>query len=79
MLRNLLFAKPEEVNEKKGAFVAELTKLNNFLAQGGPFFGGAHLDATDASLAPKLYHALVALGHFKGLTLDADKFPAVER
>lgn len=33
--------------------------------QGGPFFGGSALDATDAAVAPKLYHCMVALKHFK--------------
>lgn len=31
----------------------------------GPFFGGAQFDATDAALAPKLYHAVVGLGHYR--------------
>ncbi|GFR48917.1 hypothetical protein Agub_g10867 [Astrephomene gubernaculifera] len=35
-------------------------------ADQGPLFGGSRLNATDASLAPKLYHIAVALKHFKG-------------
>lgn len=33
--------------------------------QGGPLFGEHDLNATDASIAPKLYHALTALNHYK--------------
>ena len=45
----------------------------------GPYFGGNKLNATDASFAPKAYHALVALKHFKDWTLDAEKYPALGR
>jgi hypothetical protein len=40
-------------------------------------FGGNALNETDAATAPKLYHASVALGHFKGWKMDAAEFPAV--
>lgn len=33
--------------------------------QGGPLFGGERLNSTDCAVAPKLYHALVALKHYK--------------
>lgn len=72
-------AKPEEAEEKKAAFVSELGKVEAYLAAHGPYFGGDKLDATDASMAPKMYHALTALGHFKGLKLDEAKFPAVAK
>ena len=36
----------------------------------GPLFGGQALNATDASLAPKLYHVVVALKHYKVLRDD---------
>lgn len=32
---------------------------------------------SDASTAPKLYHAFTALGHYKGWSLDAARFPAL--
>ena len=32
----------------------------------GPYICGANISALDLSLAPKLYHLEVALGHFKG-------------
>jgi len=75
--RGFLMAKPEEEAEKKEAFLAELTKINDYLAQHGPLFGGNTLNETDAATAPKLYHATLALGHFKGYKLDTGKFPAV--
>lgn len=70
-------AQPEEEAAKKEAFLAELSKINAYLAQHGPLFGGEALNETDAATAPKLYHATVALGHFKGWKLDAGQFPAV--
>lgn len=57
--------------------LAELTKINDYLAAHGPLFGGDSLNETDAATAPKLYHACVALGHYKGYKLDTAKFPAV--
>jgi hypothetical protein len=51
------------VSAKKDAFLAELTKINTYLAQHGPLFGGEALNETDAATAPKLYHASVALKH----------------
>jgi glutathione S-transferase len=55
----------------------ELKKINDYLAQHGPLFGGETLNETDAATAPKLYHAYVALGHFKGAKLDGQQFPAL--
>jgi glutathione S-transferase len=55
-------ASAEEAGDKKAAFLGELAKVEAYLAQHGPFFGGDKLDATDASMAPKMYHALTALG-----------------
>jgi hypothetical protein len=34
-------------------------------SQDGPLFGGKAMNATDAAVAPKLYHIMVALDHFK--------------
>lgn len=34
--------------------------------------GGEHVSAADLSLAPKLYHLEIALGHFKGWTIPKD-------
>ncbi|KAF6255694.1 dehydroascorbate reductase [Scenedesmus sp. NREL 46B-D3] len=77
--RGLLMASAEEAADKKAAFLGELAKVEGYLAAHGPFFGGEQLDATDAAMAPKMYHALTALGHFKGLALDPSKFPAVSK
>jgi valyl-tRNA synthetase len=75
--RGFLTAQGDEEAAKKEAFLAELSKINAYLAQHGPLFGGQALNETDAATAPKLYHATVALGHFKGWKLDAAQFPAV--
>ncbi|WIA11217.1 hypothetical protein OEZ85_011344 [Tetradesmus obliquus] len=77
--KGLLMASAEEAADKKAAFLGELAKVEAYLAAHGPFFGGDKLDATDASMAPKMYHALTALGHFKGLELDPSKFPAMAK
>lgn len=65
-------AEAEEA-DKKAAFLAALGDLDAALAAAkpGPLFGGARLDATDAALAPKLYHALTALKHWKVMTVAA--------
>jgi hypothetical protein len=50
----------------QAAFVAALDALESALAAApGPLFGGTQLNAVDAALAPKLYHALTATKHFK--------------
>lgn len=74
--RAFLFAPagtPEEA-EKRAALDAELQALNAALSQPGvgPLFGGQSLNATDAALAPKLYHCNVALRHFKGYELPEE-------
>ena len=35
----------------------------------GPYVAGEKVTAVDLSLAPKLYHVVVALGHFKNWTI----------
>ncbi|KAL8532382.1 hypothetical protein ACS0TY_008832 [Phlomoides rotata] len=47
------------------ALLTELTDFNNYLEKDGPFINGEVISAADLSLAPKLYHLEVALGHFK--------------
>ncbi|KIZ06990.1 Glutathione S-transferase DHAR1 [Monoraphidium neglectum] len=70
--RGYILSKPEEEEEKKAAFVAALDALESALAAApGPLFGGTQLNAVDAALAPKLYHALTATKHFKGFDLYA--------
>lgn len=36
-----------------------------FLTLKGPFINGEKISAADLSLAPKLYHMKIALGHYK--------------
>ncbi|KAG2319696.1 hypothetical protein Bca4012_054066 [Brassica carinata] len=49
-----------------GPLLHELEALENHLkSHDGPFIAGERVSAVDLSLAPKLYHLEVALGHFK--------------
>lgn len=81
--RNFLFSTKDDEEDKKAAFLGALDTLEAALeAVPGPLFGGQHLDATDASLAPKLYHAFTALKHFKGFDiydLPSSKYPAIKK
>ncbi|OVA03551.1 Glutathione S-transferase [Macleaya cordata] len=45
--------------------LAELSALEEHLKAHGPYVNGDKISAVDLSLAPKLYHLEVALGHFK--------------
>ncbi|XP_026426594.1 glutathione S-transferase DHAR2-like isoform X1 [Papaver somniferum] len=47
------------------ALMSELTLLDKHLNAHGPYVSGEEISAVDLSLAPKLYHLDVALGHFK--------------
>ncbi|KAL3630434.1 putative glutathione S-transferase dhar2, chloroplastic [Castilleja foliolosa] len=47
------------------ALLNELGAFNNYLEYNGPFINGKVVSAADLSLAPKLYHLEVALGHYK--------------
>ncbi|KAG6402165.1 hypothetical protein SASPL_139040 [Salvia splendens] len=52
------------------ALLDELKALDEHLkTKVGPYVNGADICAVDMSLAPKLYHLDVALGHFKGWTI----------
>ncbi|CAF2257114.1 hypothetical protein HID58_030723 [Brassica napus] len=53
-------------NSSDGPLLHELEALENHLkSHDGPFIAGETVSAVDLSLAPKLYHLEVALGHFK--------------
>ncbi|KAF8068540.1 hypothetical protein N665_1145s0008 [Sinapis alba] len=55
---------PNDGSDK--ALVADLETLeNHFKTRPGPFIAGEKLTAVDLSLAPKLYHLEIALGHYK--------------
>ncbi|XP_078175047.1 dehydroascorbate reductase 1 [Carex rostrata] len=47
------------------ALLSELTSFNDYLKDNGPFINGDKISAADLSLAPKLYHMEIALGHYK--------------
>ncbi|KAK7390749.1 hypothetical protein VNO78_18799 [Psophocarpus tetragonolobus] len=47
------------------ALLVELNALDEHLKAHGPYVAGEKVTAVDLSLAPKLYHLVVALGHFK--------------
>ncbi|KAM7492093.1 hypothetical protein LguiA_035014 [Lonicera macranthoides] len=51
------------------ALLDELKTLDEHLKAHGPYIGGEKITAADLSLAPKLFHLKVALGHFKGWTI----------
>ncbi|KAH6806320.1 dehydroascorbate reductase 2 [Perilla frutescens var. frutescens] len=51
------------------ALLDELKALDEHLKNKGPYINGENISAVDLSLAPKLYHLDVALGHFKGWTI----------
>ncbi|KAF6148864.1 hypothetical protein GIB67_014235 [Kingdonia uniflora] len=51
------------------ALLDELNTLEEHLKAHGPYVGGEKISAADLSLAPKLFHLEVALGHFKNWTI----------
>jgi glutathione S-transferase len=66
-----------EAATREGELRGALGELEAALrASGGPFVGGGRPNAHDCSLAPKLYHAVIALDHFKGWSLPGE-FSAV--
>ncbi|KAJ7975874.1 Glutathione S-transferase [Quillaja saponaria] len=54
------------------ALLNELKALDEHLKEHGPYVAGEKISAVDLSLAPKLYHLVVALGHFKKWTIPED-------
>jgi glutathione dehydrogenase/transferase len=76
----------DEEKAKLADLDKELDRVDGYLAShaassGGALFGGNKLDAADASFAPKLYHAKVALTKLKGAgpLFGGGKRPALER
>ncbi|TYG60754.1 hypothetical protein ES288_D07G092800v1 [Gossypium darwinii] len=47
------------------ALLDELSLFNDFIKENGPFINREKISAADLSLAPKLYHLEIALGHYK--------------
>lgn len=63
-----LDASDNEAEEKKANLFKEFEGLEEYLKSNGPFLKGANVSAGDLALAPRLYHASVALKHFKVIT-----------
>ncbi|KAJ0538374.1 putative glutathione dehydrogenase (ascorbate) [Helianthus annuus] len=60
------FLKSKDENDgTEQALLDELYALEEHLKNNGPYVNGKKISAVDLSLAPKLYHLKVALGHFK--------------
>ncbi|XP_074281166.1 glutathione S-transferase DHAR2-like [Silene latifolia] len=60
------FLKSKDANDgTEQALLDELKALDEHLKSHGPYICGEKVTAFDMSLAPKLYHLEVALGHFK--------------
>ncbi|XP_022976477.1 glutathione S-transferase DHAR2-like isoform X2 [Cucurbita maxima] len=59
----LLSKDPTDGSEQ--ALLEELKALDEHLKAHGPYVAGEKVTAVDLSLAPKLYHIDIALGHFK--------------
>ncbi|KAL1210157.1 Glutathione S-transferase DHAR2 [Cardamine amara subsp. amara] len=61
------FLKSKDANDgSEKALVDELEALDNHLkSHSGPFVAGEKVTAVDLSLAPKLYHLEIVLGHYK--------------
>lgn len=67
------FLKSKDPNDgSEQALLDELRALDQHLKEHGPFIGGENVCAADLSLAPKLYHLEIALGHFKNWTIPMD-------
>ncbi|EOA38506.1 hypothetical protein CARUB_v10010286mg [Capsella rubella] len=67
------FLKSKDSNDSsEHALLHELEALENHLkSHEGPFIAGERVSAVDLSLAPKLYHLQVALGHFKSWSVPS--------
>ncbi|KAI3517304.1 hypothetical protein L1887_16518 [Cichorium endivia] len=64
------FLKSKDANDgTEQALLDELKSLDEHLKNHGPYVNGEKITAVDLSLAPKLYHLEVALGHFKKWTV----------
>ncbi|CAN8312589.1 unnamed protein product [Cochlearia groenlandica] len=75
------FLKSKDSNDgTEQALIHELEALENHLKkhhQDGPFIAGERVTDVDLSLAPKLYHLEVALGHFKSWSVPGASLPYV--
>ncbi|XP_020225060.1 glutathione S-transferase DHAR3, chloroplastic [Cajanus cajan] len=64
------FLKSKDPNDgTEQALLTELSSFNDYIKENGPFINGKEISAADLSLAPKLYHLEIALGHYKKWTV----------
>ncbi|KAF7811368.1 glutathione S-transferase DHAR2-like [Senna tora] len=64
------FLKSKDANDgTEQALLTELKALDDHLKEHGPYVAGDKVTAVDLSLAPKLYHLVVTLRHFKNWTI----------
>ncbi|KAL8162184.1 hypothetical protein V2J09_013673 [Rumex salicifolius] len=61
---------PSDGTEKN--LVDELKAFDDHLKANGPYVAGEKITAVDLSLAPKLYHLKIALGHFKSWSVPQE-------
>ncbi|GAB2229480.1 hypothetical protein Droror1_Dr00023623 [Drosera rotundifolia] len=61
---------PEDGSEQ--ALIEQLKALDDHLKVHGPYIAGEKVTAVDLSLAPKLLHLEIALGHFKGWSVPEE-------
>ncbi|GMH10507.1 hypothetical protein Nepgr_012348 [Nepenthes gracilis] len=61
---------PDDGSEQ--ALIEQLKALDDHLKAHGPYIAGEKITAVDFSLAPKLYHLEITLGHFKGWSVPED-------
>ncbi|KAL4652324.1 hypothetical protein ACB092_01G225000 [Castanea dentata] len=66
---------PSDGTEK--ALISELSSFNNHIKDNGPYVNGKEVSAVDLSLAPKLHHLEIALGHYKKWSVP-DSLPHVK-
>lgn len=51
------------------ALLSELKSFDDYIKVNGPFINSHKISAADLSLAPKLYHMEIALGHYKNWSI----------
>lgn len=64
------FLKSKNPNDgTEEALLNELKSFDDHIKENGPFINGDKISAADLSLAPKLYHMEIALGHYKNWSI----------
>ncbi|XP_050374522.1 glutathione S-transferase DHAR3, chloroplastic [Argentina anserina] len=72
------FLKSKDLNDgTEQALINQLSTFNDYLKINGPFVNGDQVCSVDLSLAPKMHHMEIALGHFKSWSV-ADSLPYVK-